>query len=223
MRQLRPALLLAGLIVPATAWAHFILVEPESWRTQGPLGDPQKLGPCGDDGEGKRTGAITAYKPGDTVTITVDETIYHPGHYRVAMSVNDRSELPPLPEVVPGTTPCGSAPIDPNPKFPVLADGLLVHTKSFGEPQTFQVNLPTDVTCEKCTLQIVEFMSNHALNDPGGCYYHHCADISIKADGSGATPKPGGCSSAPLSAAAVLALAAVRRRRPAGSRLQSIS
>ena len=26
---------------------------------------------------------------------------------------------------------------------------------------------------------LIEFMSDHPLNNPGGCFYHHCADISI--------------------------------------------
>jgi hypothetical protein len=41
------------------------------------------------------------------------------------------------------------------------------------------------MTCTKCTLQVIEFMSNHGLNNPGGCFYHHCADISIQPAGGG--------------------------------------
>jgi hypothetical protein len=52
-------------------------------------------------------------------------------------------------------------------------------------------------------------MSNHGLNVPGGCFYHHCADISIAAAATGTggatgstgndggtdtTSKSGGCS-----------------------------
>ena len=29
------------------AGAHFKLLEPASWIEENPLGDPQKLGPCG--------------------------------------------------------------------------------------------------------------------------------------------------------------------------------
>jgi hypothetical protein len=83
---------------------------------------------------------------------------------------------------MPGSnTPCGSAPIEDPPVFPVLGDGLLVHTSPFPGPQTFTVKLPPNVTCQHCTLQVIEFMSDHPLNNPGGCFYHHCADIEVTA------------------------------------------
>jgi hypothetical protein len=56
------------------------------------------------------------------------------------------------------------------------------------------VTLPSNVTCEKCTLQVIEFMSDHPLNNPGGCFYHHCADIAIGVD-AGTPPDDGGVSS----------------------------
>lgn len=174
-------LLTAALVLtPAIAQAHFKLMAPECATEQDDYGSPQKLGPCGNESGSTPSGKVTTFQPGETINVTIDETIFHPGHYRIALSVNDRSELPAEPPVTVGSTPCGSAPIDPAPKFPVLADGVLVHTTEFSDPQTVQVKLPTNVTCEKCTLQIIQFMSNHGLNKPGGCYYHHCADIAIK-------------------------------------------
>ncbi len=167
------------LLAPDSADAHFILREPASWMSQNSLGDPQKQGPCGTGAGGRETGAITAVQAGQTITITITETIYHPGHYRVALAVNDRSELPEEPIVTAGATPCGSVPIQDPPVFPVLIDGALRHTRPFSGPQTIQVTLPSDVTCDHCTLQVIEFMSDHALNVPGGCFYHHCADLSI--------------------------------------------
>jgi hypothetical protein len=179
--------LAATVLPPRTAAAHFVLHAPASWREQGSVGDPQKMGPCGDvDSPAAPTGIVTAFSPGGRITITIDEAIYHPGHYRVALAVNDRSELPAEPPVTPGQyTDCGSAAIMDPPVFPVLADGMLQHTQSFHDVQSFTVTLPADVTCDHCTLQVIEFMSQH--DSP--CFYHHCADISIKA---GATP-PGGC------------------------------
>jgi MYXO-CTERM domain-containing protein len=180
-RWLVRALAVAALVtlLPHDAAAHFVLDEPASAGEQDALGSPQKLGPCGDESGGGPTGEITAYQSGDTISITIHETIFHPGHYRIALSVNDRSELPEEPIVTAGSTPCGSVPIMDPPVFPVLADGVLIHTEPFSGPQTFEVTLPADVTCTHCTLQVIEFMSNHGLNVPGGCFYHHCADISI--------------------------------------------
>lgn len=178
--MLRQALALsATLLAPHIATAHFVLRSPASWRVQDVLGDPQKLGPCGDEGAAAATGAVTAFSPGETITITLDETIFHPGHYRVALAVGDRAELPAEPTVTAGATACGSVPIMTPPVFPVLADGVLQHTSPLSGTQSFQVTLPSDVTCAHCTLQVLEFMSSHGAP----CFYHHCADISIGGSG----------------------------------------
>ena len=178
----RHVLGLAAILVAASqATAHFALRSPASWRIQDGLGDPQKMGPCGDEGSAAATGTVTAFSPGETITITLDETIFHPGHYRVALAVHDRSELPAEPPVTPGASACGSVPIMTPPVFPVLIDGALEHTEPFACTQSFQVTLPADVTCTRCTLQVLEFMSSHPLP----CFYHHCADISIGAVGPG--------------------------------------
>jgi MYXO-CTERM domain-containing protein len=173
-------LVAVGILVlaPSPANAHFILMEPASWMTQDSLGFPEKLGPCGDEEGGTPTGIVTAYHPGDTVTFTVSEVVFHPGHYRIALAT-DPSMLPPEPTVTADSTPCGSVPVESPAVYPVLADGVFTHTAAFTAPQTVQVRLPTDVTCTNCTLQVIEFMSDHGLNVPGGCFYHHCANISI--------------------------------------------
>jgi MYXO-CTERM domain-containing protein len=170
----------ASLFLSGTAAAHFVLTSPEAMYQQNVLGDPQKAPPCGDDGTAVASGVVTPYQAGETITITIEETIAHPGHFRVALAIDDPSQLPPEPPVTPGSTPCGSAPIDPAPAFPVLADGVLVHTEGLDGPQQIEITLPDDISCTNCTLQIIQFMSEHALNDPGGCYYHHCAAISIE-------------------------------------------
>ncbi|HEV7734576.1 MAG TPA: SCE4755 family polysaccharide monooxygenase-like protein [Candidatus Binatia bacterium] len=169
--------LLVAAVFPRSAVAHFTLHSPGSWRTQDFIGSPQKIGPCGNEGDVAATGVVTSFTPGQTITITLDETIYHPGHYRVALAVNDQSELPTNPLVAPGVTDCGSVDVIDPPQFPVLADGKLPHTSAFDDTVSFEVTLPSDVTCTRCTLQVLEFMSDH----PAPCFYHHCADISIRA------------------------------------------
>lgn len=177
---------IAAVAGSAVARAHFVLVSPDSWKSQGLYGDPQKLGPCGEEG-GTLTGKLTEYRPGDTVEVTIDEKIHHPGHYRVVLAVNDRSELPPPPVVTAvGQDPCGSVDIQDPPVFPVLADNMLPHTEPFDGPRTFSVTLPSDVTCTACTLQVIEYMSNHGQP----CFYYHCADISILADQATPTATP---------------------------------
>ncbi|MET0343991.1 MAG: SCE4755 family polysaccharide monooxygenase-like protein [Polyangiales bacterium] len=172
---------LFATIAPAErAAAHFLLLSPDSSHAQNFLGDPQKQPPCGDVAGTMASGKVTAFDPGETISIRINETIYHPGHYRVALA-KTRAELPPEPKVTRGSTDCGSAEIDRNPSFPVLVDGALEHDAPFSGEQTIEVTLPTDLTCDNCVLQVIEFMSEHGLNNPGGCYYHHCAQISLKA------------------------------------------
>lgn len=164
----------------APARAHFELQEPACWMSQDASGSPQKLGPCGNEAGGTPTGTVTAFQSGQTITVTINEIVFHPGHYRIAMSVNDRSELPAEPPVTAGSTPCGTVPIQNPPVFPVLADNVFPHTAPFTAPQSVQITLPSNVTCSHCTLQVIQFMSDHALNVPGGCFYHHCADFSLQ-------------------------------------------
>jgi MYXO-CTERM domain-containing protein len=170
----------ASMLAPVTAQAHFVLTSPPAAAEQGGLGDPQKAPPCGDDGTTVTTDIITPFSAGDTVTITIDEKIPHPGHYRISLAINDPSELPAEPAVHEGDMACGTADIMDPPVFPVLADGVFDHDAPFGEPQSIDIVLPDDVNCDHCTLQVIEFMSDHGLNMPGGCFYHHCATISIQ-------------------------------------------
>ena len=48
-------------------------------------------------------------------------------------------------------------------------------------PWETDVQLP-NINCVKCTLQVVQFMEEHAFNNPGGFSYHHCAELQITAD-----------------------------------------
>lgn len=205
-RTLRSALILAALtmLTASESRAHFNLVAPASSTTQDNVGNPQKSAPCGPSGLGTPTGAVTVYKPGDTISVTIRETVYHPGHYRVSVAA-DQASLPPDPPVKVGASECGSTEIVNNPTLPILKDGALLHSAPFNGPQTFQVQLPPNFTCNKCSLQILEFMSSHGAP----CFYYHCATITVVApDGGG-----GGPDAAPaLDAAPVSADAAVGER-----------
>ncbi|MBV8756545.1 MAG: lytic polysaccharide monooxygenase [Deltaproteobacteria bacterium] len=232
MSRLR--IVVASLVVAAApAYAHFKLVSPASRSAQDALGGPQKSSPCGESdatqgaNDSTPTNTIVQLKAGGTVTVSINETITHPGHYRVALA-QDMASLPPEPTVSPGTGfACGSAPVDAHPQLPVLADGLFTHTSSFnGHVQTAQVQLPAGMTCNNCVLQVIEFMSDHGLNNPGGCFYHHCSIVNITADGPDAGVSSGddagttggthhgGCDvGAPSSALLVLVGALLLRRR----------
>ena len=183
--------LAAGVVilgVPATGSAHFILMQPKSAIEENQLGDPQKLGPCGGTtaNAGTPTGAITAVAGGELLHVKVKETIYHPGHFRLALSVLDRAELPVDPEDVTREGPRGplsvSAKVDPNPKPPVLVDGLWDHhVRQAGQEFETDVKIP-NINCDHCSLQVIQFMEEHPINPDGRFTYHHCADLKITAN-----------------------------------------
>jgi hypothetical protein len=187
------ALVVAAAVCSATPVAvigHFKLVEPASWLIESERGDPQKTGPCGGSNTdwGKPSYAVTKVTGGQTLHLKVQETIYHPGHYRVALAVNSPTELPLDPETTTRDGERGpisvSAKIQEPPQIPVIADGLFVHaTRPTGQMAPFEadIQLP-NISCRKCTLQVVQFMAEHAFNNPGGYSYHHCAELQITAD-----------------------------------------
>jgi hypothetical protein len=191
LRQVSSFLLVgaaAAILVPFAS-AHFRLLEPQSWLVENSLGDPQKLGPCGGTtgNAGTPSNIVNKVQGGQELHIKVQETVFHPGHYRIALAVNSRAELPPDPTANTRDSDRGpwsvSAPIQNLPQIPVLADGLFAHTSRQTDPWVTDVQMP-NINCGHCTLQITQFMAEHGVNKDGGYYYHHCADLQITADPS---------------------------------------
>ena len=190
MKSLMSGLLLAILatVTAPPVGAHFKLLEPASWIVEDMRGDPQKAAPCGGTlaDAGTPTNAVTEVQGGQRLTISIDETIFHPGHYRIALA-RTRDALPPDPQVTMQETERGprsaSAVIETYPRPPVLLDGLWPHTEAPTAIWETQVEIP-NITCETCTLQVIQFMANHPGVREGGFSYHHCANLNIKADPS---------------------------------------
>jgi hypothetical protein len=188
MKRHTVVLALGMAVLPAAADAHFRLLAPASWIEENQLGDPQKAGPCGGTNVdfGKPTYAVTDVKGGSLLHVKVQETVYHPGHYRVALAVNSPTELPLDPKAQTMTNDKGAvmsvsgevmSPVAP----PVLADGLFQHDAKTTDPFETDVALP-NINCKSCTLQVIQFMEAHPVNNPGQFTYHHCAVLHITAD-----------------------------------------
>jgi Lytic polysaccharide mono-oxygenase, cellulose-degrading len=221
------------LVAPA-AQAHFDLLTPASWSVDNQnTGAPEKLGPCGNEGtpvlarDDAGQPIVTVVQEGATLTVTIDEVVPHPGHYRISLSTDWadagdtlQSGFPADPMVSVGKTNsgtmvcapglmsnCGSVPIVAQTPVQVpgvgwiLADNVFEHCAAFTKPQTTQITLPPGVTCKECVIQVLEFMSDHGLNTPGGCFYHHCANVSISGD-AGSAGMSGGTASGASSGAA---------------------
>lgn len=189
----------------SSAYAHFKLLSPDSWLKEDSVGGPQKGSPCGPGNTGllgddvtpiPTSGAVTEVHAGDTITVKIQETVYHPGYFRIALA-EKRDDF-----TIPAVDNPMSCAFDLN-KVPtgahdnVLADGLFkVESMSGSNRMLMQdVKLP-DKACDKCTLQVVQVMLNHGLNS---CYYYHCADLKILpagATGSAAAGSGGSANSA---------------------------
>jgi hypothetical protein len=187
--------LVLALGLSSAAHAHFVLVQPAASLMQNRLGDPQKIAPCGGvsanpargsaANPGVPSGAVTNVKGGADLPLLVHESIFHPGHYRVALA-RTVSQLPPDPEVTVVQTEKGarsqSAVIQNPPVAPVLLDGIFAHTER--PTQNFETMIPIpNITCQGCVLQVIEFMADHpGIAVDGGHSYHHCAILNITAD-----------------------------------------
>jgi hypothetical protein len=165
----------AMLLMPAAASAHFQLLAPASALVENQLGDPQKMAPCGGvtGTPGTPTNAVTEVRGGDMLHVKVAETVFHPGHYRIALAVLDRGELPKDPMVMTKPAPNGSplsvsAEISPA-KPPILADGLFPHTERQQTPIPWET-------------EVIQFMAEHPLNKDGDYSYHHCATLKVTAN-----------------------------------------
>jgi hypothetical protein len=187
-RSTATGLILAAVsgLTATSAMAHFKLLEPASWIEEDERGDPQKLGPCGGtiDNPGTRSGAVTEVQGGSVLSIVVDETIYHPGHYRISLARRP-NWLPPDPVATMKETERGlrsdRAEIQETPEPPVLVDGLWEHYERFTGIRETEIELP-NIDCEGCFLQVIQFMSEHPGFREGGFSYHHCAVLNITAD-----------------------------------------
>jgi hypothetical protein len=191
---LATALVVAGL--SGGLDAHFVLVTPAASTVQNRLGDPQKQAPCGGvsanptrgtpANPGVPTGAVTEMKGGSTFHLLVQETVFHPGHYRVALA-RTAAQLPPDPLTTTRETEKGpwsvSAQIQNPPVAPVIADGLFPHTERPTGNFEMDVAIP-NFDCKNCVLQVIQFMAEHAKNADGDYSYHHCAIVNITADSS---------------------------------------
>ena len=164
--------LLALLLLTGTASAHVTLTSPK------PRTLANKAPPCGAASSTRGTN-VTEFGPGETITVEWDETVDHPGHYRIAFD-DDGDDV-------------FQNPNNPNDNFPFTLMEPIAD-KSGGH-YTQQITLPTTL-CTNCTLQLMQIMT---VQVPYNSFYYQCADISIVeggGSGSGSDTPPadsGGC------------------------------
>jgi MYXO-CTERM domain-containing protein len=183
---LASSLMLSGLIA-SPVHAHIKMLKPAPWLNEGDglfgvgAGDPQKGGPCGPGGYDDiqpipLSNKITEFRAGETITVEWTETIPHPGWFRIALAENRADLKDPQVQIDASCNVMPRSSIPMGAHGNVLADGLFLKSSYdvLKDPYTYEVTLPNK-PCEKCTLQLIQFMEQHAP----GCIYYHCADIKI--------------------------------------------
>lgn len=157
-------LAVAALVAaPSLTYAHALLVNPVPRDTTDTM---LKMGPCGGDGQVPllKGQPVAQFDAGATINVSFKETIGHVGCYQIRLSsTGDDKNFQLLKQI----------------DDPSASQGA----------QTAQVTLPPGVTCQNCTLQLLQHMRDNATVktcDPdasptatGTTLYHSCADIRI--------------------------------------------
>lgn len=223
-RSAATALAVAIVAAPAIASAHIQLIYPPPRTLE------LKRGPCGAVGSTRGTNVLVL-EPGAQIEVRWNETINHPGHYRISFDLDGQDF------VVPPTA-TGSTEGMPN----VIMD--LIPDRATTPPDNAYAQVITlpDMTCETCTLQVIQLMTDkppYTTDAQSDDIYYQCADIALRRapvddaavdvdaptgpdGGAGATELTGGCGcrtsqgqrSGMALAAIVLGIASRRRRRP---------
>jgi Lytic polysaccharide mono-oxygenase, cellulose-degrading len=146
---------------PAPASAHIQIGTPLQRDSE------QKIGPCGGS-NGVRGQNVCSYRPGATIQVTWDETIEHPGHFRISFDQDGEDDF---------VNPAGYEDFDTGPS--VLLDNI-PDRQVFGGDSSYsqQITLP-NVECDNCTLQLIQVMTDKPPYGDGNDIYYQCADIVL--------------------------------------------
>jgi hypothetical protein len=184
------AMMLSASIAPH-AFAHFDLDSAGTHKSR--YGRSEiKQGPCGRK-DGLKGSTVYTYEPGQTIKISVDEFIPHPGYFRVSFAKDSDTEFVNPQTIDPINRKCMNDPRDKCGKSDffnnpgVLGDNLSPHKRGFpGTRYSWDIKLP-EVECDNCTLQVIQVMTDafpiHAPYDPSyesEDIYYQCIDIKLE-------------------------------------------
>lgn len=176
--------LLVCCLLSTPALAHIKLTSPGNFQVTDAFGGPNKAEPCGESGT--PTGVVTTVMAGSQLTVSWTEPIPHPGHFRIGIATSTADFRTPTAVLNSGGANCASAPVESPVNYPTLVDGLFPHTSTMA-PYTTTVTVPM-VSCDNCTLQLMQFMSSHAPP----CFYYQCAKLRIVMPDAGQPPVDAG-------------------------------
>jgi hypothetical protein len=153
----------ALILVPASASAHIQLRAPLQRSSS------LKQGPCGGS-NGVRSANVCEFQPGATIVVAWDETVEHPGHFRISFDQDGEDDF---------VDPAAFDDLDSDDS--VLLDGI-ADRSTYGSDRgyTQELVLP-DVECDSCTLQVIQVMTDKPPYGDGNDIYYQCADIVLSA------------------------------------------
>jgi MYXO-CTERM domain-containing protein len=168
---------LAALLGTGTASAHIKLRSPTPRDPNNPL----KSAPCG-PAASTRGSSMTMLTSGQKLTVSWDETIQHPGHYRIAFDSDGQDFPDPM-----SFTDIAMPNKDLGNGVTILLDGIMDKAGAGigNTPYTAEVTLP-DIECTNCTLQLIQVMTDKAPYGNGDDIYHECANLVLKKAGGAA-------------------------------------
>jgi MYXO-CTERM domain-containing protein len=159
MRSSTSILVFASLVLFAReARAHLDLLSPTPRTTS------LKSGPCGAGPNDPRGPTVATFKPGETITVTWNEYVDHPGHYRVAFDADGQDGF---------FDPKDFNDVSGGPG--VLVDGI---ADKQGGDYSIDVQLP-NIECDNCVLQVIQMMTDKPPYGDGNDLYYQCADIAL--------------------------------------------
>jgi hypothetical protein len=186
---LRTSALLVSITLAGVSFAHVDLSLPNP-RAHGETEGNLKSGPCGQTTNG-RTANVNVFAPGETITVTWNEYIDHPAYYRIAFDDDgdDGFEMRSDGQ----TNPTADDPEAMEAALNMDAEILTIVTEendttpgTSTDIRSVDITFP-NVTCENCTLQLIQYM----YNNPGQGYFQ-CADIALRGEAGGADAGPAG-------------------------------
>jgi hypothetical protein len=183
------AVTLAGAGLCASAAHAHINLDTEGTHMSRYGESDIKTAPCG-RANGARGTNVYTYKPGATITITINEYVAHPGYFRIAFDQDgddgfaDPATITGEHGSCAGDPKCGPGMEDFCNNDTVLLDNLDPHPSAgFGNTPsyTWSVTLP-NVECANCTLQIIQVMTDlniHFAAYPSDDIYYQCIDLVL--------------------------------------------
>lgn len=140
------------------ARAHLDLTSPTPRTTS------LKSGPCGAGPNDPRGPTVATFMPGEEITVTWNEYIDHPGHYRISFDDDGQDIF---------FNPKDFNDVSGGPG--VLMDGI---ADKNGGDYSQKVVLP-NIECDNCVLQVIQMMTDKAPYGDGNDIYYQCADIAL--------------------------------------------